>query len=358
MQELQGKNAEAIENLRRALRLKPEYTAAHLRLAGILLATGHLDKSSTIYERLAREHPNLAPVHHGIGRIRSARGDLSGAIEALKKACELFPDYGSAHYALAAAYRKAGDSAQAEFHTAAHSRAKSAAPPREDPLEAQVLALNAGAMDQMQRGIGLDSAGRLQEAAEAHERALDIDATLTQAHINLISLYARLGKPDLAEKHYREAVALNPNIADTHYNYGVLLFGLGRMYEAKEAFARALAANPSHAEAHTNLGYVLVEECKLRDAERHFAKAIESKPDHRLAHFHLGRLLVNRKDYRAAIDHFSQILQPEDDQTPGFTYALAATYARAGQRAKALEYARAAQAKATARGQLDLIGEH
>ena len=47
----------------------------------------------------------------------------------------------------------------------------------------------------------------------------------TQAHANLISLYARLNDAGKAEEHYRKAIGLSPNQADAHYNYGVLLFG-------------------------------------------------------------------------------------------------------------------------------------
>jgi lipopolysaccharide biosynthesis regulator YciM len=96
-------------------------------------------------------------------------------------------------------------------------------------------------------------------------------------------------------------------------------------------------------------------EGKLADAERHFVRAIEDDPGQRLAHFHLGRLLANRKQYPAAISHFLETLQPEDDQTPAFMYALAATYARAGQPERALEYARSARGKAAALGQSDLV---
>jgi tetratricopeptide (TPR) repeat protein len=355
VQEQQGENGEAIENLRRALALRPHYTAAELRLGDLLLTAGNLAESGELYERLVREHPEMAAAQYGLGRVRAASGDVSGAIEALRKACELFREYGPAHYALAAAYRKAGDAAQAEIHAAAFARARSSAPPREDPLEEQVLALDASAQGEARRGLGLEAAGRLRESAEAHERALAIDPALTEARINLISLYARLGQPDLAEAHYHKVVALNPNLAGAHYAYGVLLFGLDRLPEAKRAFTQALEADPQHADSHTNLGYILMVEGKRADAERHFAKAIERDPGQRLAHFHLGRLLADRKEYTAAIEHFVKTLQPEDDQTPTFTYALAATYARAGQPGRALEYARSARGKAAALGQSDLV---
>jgi len=355
VQEAQGKNAEATGALRRALGIKPDYTAAQVRLGEFLLAAGDLAAAADLYEQLARKHPGNAAVQYGLGRVHAARGNTEAAIEALRKACELFPGYGSAHYALAAAYRQAGRAAEAEFHAAAFARAKLPAPARDDPLADEVAALDASAQGEARRGIGLEAAGRLRESAEAHERALAIDPTLTEVRINLISLYARLGQPDLAEAHYQKVVALNPNLAGAHYAYGVLLFGIDRLPEAKRAFARALEADPRHAKSHTNLGYILLAEGRLTDAERHFVEAIEHDPSQRLARFHLGRLLAERMEYTAAIEHFLLTLQPEDDQTPAFTYALAATYARAGNRERALEYARSARGKAAALGQSGLV---
>jgi tetratricopeptide (TPR) repeat protein len=355
VQEAQGKKADSIESLRTAVQIRPDYTPARLRLAEQLLDTGDFAGSERLYQQLVSDHPNLAVAHYGIGRAKSARGDPAGAIHAWRRACDIYPEYGSAHHALAVAYRRAGHTVDAELHEAAHSRSPSAAPPRADTLESDVMALNEGAQAHLKRGVDLAAAGRLEEAVRAHERALEIDSTLLRAHVNLISLYGRQAQPNLAETHYRKAVAINAHDAEAHYNYGVVLLGIRRVTEAKAAFQQALEANPRHAEAHNNLGYLLMEDGALDAAERHFIQALKNQPDHRLARFHLGRLLVHRKDYAAAIRHFTRILEPEDERTPGFAYALAATYARAGQRDKALEYARMARRKAAALNQSDLL---
>jgi Tfp pilus assembly protein PilF len=274
-----------------------------------------------------------------------------------EKACAIFPDFGSAHYALAGTYRKLGHTTRAEFHSAAHKRSPRTMPPMADYFQAEVRSLNQSAQTHISDGIELADAGRLLEAAQAHERALEIDASLEQAHVNLITLYARQGRPVLAEEHYRKTIAVNPQNAEAHYNYGVMLMELGRRREAKTVFRAAVDANPRHAEALNNLGYLVMEDGALAEAERYFRLAIENEPDYRLAYFHLGQLLVHRKDYAGAIRCFSRIVNPEDDQTPGFLYALAATYGRSGHREKALEIARAARGKAAAFGQTGLVTE-
>ena len=100
---------------------------------------------------------------------------------------------------------------------------------------------------------------------------------------------------------------------------------------------------------------MLEREGKLDEAARHYQAAIENKPNYRLAHFHLGRILVHQNRLGEAINHLLQTLTPEDESTPGFMYALAAAYARAGDRNQALQYARGARQRAAALGQTALL---
>ena len=94
---------------------------------------------------------------------------------------------------------------------------------------------------------------------------------------------------------------------------------------------------------------------RLNDAVRQFEEAVENRPNDRAAHFHLGRLRANQAEYDEAIQHFLKTLTPEDESTPRYLYALAATYARAGNSGEALRYARTAQEQAAARGQAELL---
>ncbi len=350
----QGKNQEAAETYRKALRLNPDYLPAQVKLAEALLAAGRAREAEEVFEGAAKS-PGAARAWYGLGRARAARSDLASATEAYQKACELFPSYGAAHYALALAYRRLGKGADSEQHFREYEKNPNAAPPLEDPLEAAVRELNAGAVRHVRHGIQLDSEGKTEEAIAAHELALQIDPKLEQAHLNLVSLYGRIGRYDKAEEHYRVLMQLNPNLADAHYNYGVMMFRRGKLAEAEAAFKRALEINPFDAEAQNNFGYLLERQGRLDEAFAHFSKAVENRPDYRLAHFHLGRILVHRKEYAAAIWHFEKTLAPEDESTPGYLYALAATYARAGDRSRALSYGRKARDSAAARGQRQLL---
>ncbi len=349
-----GRQREAAVAFKAALRQDPNHLPAQLRLADALLADGQLSESRQLYEILVKRNANLAQAHYGLGRIAVANGDPSAAVGHYRKALGLFQDYGAAHYALGMALRDLGQTAQAQTHLARSQQLKLSRPTLEDPLIIAIAETNVGASKHLKRGALLESAGQIAESITEHERALEINPWLVQAHINLISLYGRTAQFEKADQHYRAALAINPDLADIHYNYGVLLVGQERNSEAAQAFQQCLQLNPYYAEAHHNYAVLIEREGKLDEAARHYRKAIENKPGYRSAHFYLGRILVNQDKLAEAIEHFQQTLMPEDGDTPRFIYALGATYVRAGEKTKGVQYLREALKRAQVLGQAQL----
>lgn len=338
-----SRNQEAAESFRAALRQKPDDVPARLGLADALLASGKYDESRTIYRKLTNERPALAAAWFGLGRTCASDGDLARAIESYQKACELYPQYGAARYALALAYRRLGNTADADRHLAAYEQDRNGVPPREDPLLAEVQSMNRGVLPLLARAKTAAAANRLQEALQLHQQALAIDPAQEQIHINLISLYARLGQFDKAEAHYRAGLERNPDRDELHYNYAVLLSATGRLPDAITAYGRALKLNPLHAEAHNNLAYLLARERKLDEALMHARKALESRPDYPQAHYNAATILVQRGEPQAAIRHLQAAIHPNDPNAPRYMEALAFAYQRAGDERKAREYAERAR---------------
>ena len=355
VQSAQGQHQDAALTLRDSLRLKADYVPAQLKLAESLLAIGNREESRDIYQIVSRAHPENAEAYYGLGRVSAAGGDLNGSASAYRKACELFPAYGAAHYALALTYRKAGRETESREQFSLYEENKTAVPPSSDPLRRDVTARNFGSVAHIRRGADLAQAGRIAEAIAEQAEALRVDPRAVQAHINLIALYGRLGRYEEAANHYRAALALDPRQADLHYNYGVLLLKQGKQQEAESAFEQTLQINPYYVEAHNNLGSIYEKQNRLKEAFQEFGEAVENRPGDRVAHFHLGRLLANAGRYDEAIQHLLKTLVPEDENTPRYLYALGATYARAGNVADALKYIRTARAQAAARGQTELL---
>jgi tetratricopeptide (TPR) repeat protein len=124
------------------------------------------------------------------------------------------------------------------------------------------------AADWYERGCALEEDSPA-DAMAAYRRALELDAGLADAHLNLGRLFHERGEAAEAERHYRLALAAAPGDATAAYNLGVALQDLGRRREAVAAYETALASDDSYADAHFNLAGLYEELGEPEAAFRH-----------------------------------------------------------------------------------------
>lgn len=334
--------AEAAAGFERAVALAPEDLPARLKLAETLLDAGDLDRSERLFTALTA--PESAPaVAFGLGRIAAARGRHADAIVQFERAVGLFPEFGSAHYALARSYRAVGRQDEARAALEKHAQYGARWPALDDPVAATVSALREDAGALLQRGVKRADAGDLAGAIADHEAALAGDASFAQAHANLIGLYGRTRDWARAEVHYRAVVALAVNVADAHYDYGVLLGLQERWDEAAAAYREALALNPLHAEAHNNLGQILERTRQFDAAMAEYRLAVDAQPGLRVARFNLGRMLIGLGRPADAVRELQSLTVPRDAEAPRYLFALSTAYVRAGQKSEGMTWATAAR---------------
>jgi tetratricopeptide (TPR) repeat protein len=358
VQALEGKNTEAAANLQDAIRIDPGYVPARIKLAEVLLGLGRLDESRRICESILKDNPQVAPAYYWMGRVAAVNGQATQAGDHYRKACQLWPTYGTAHYALGLVYQKSGEAAEAQRAMAAYQKYKADGDPQpEDPMLEAVRALDNSALAHLMKGVDLENAGQIEQAIAEHEEAVLEDPMLAQAHANLISLYARANRADKAEQAYRATVAINANLPQSHYDYGVFMISRERFPQAEAAFREALKSSPNYAEAHSNLGAMLEHRGGFEEAAREYQAAINSKPNFRQAHYQLGHLLLMQKKTADAIAHLSQTLTPQDGDTPRFLYTLGIAYAEASDFASAERYLQQAGEGAAALGQDQLTAQ-
>jgi tetratricopeptide (TPR) repeat protein len=350
----QGENTAAFASFRQALDIEPNYLPARVRLADALMRAGDLDASRAEYEALVRDFPELALAHYGLGRVSSVLGHPTVAAGHYQRAVDVAPQFGPARYALALAYRDLGLANRAHPHLDAYRQFGARRPVLPDGLLEQVRSMRGTTRDLIAEGARLGRTGRLEESIALHLKALEVDPTVAQAHVNLISLYGRTGRPDKAEEHYRAALRVESVLAEAHYNYGVLLVAARRYTDAADAFRQTLDVNPFHAQAHNNQAALLAQQGKLEEAAAHYRQAVANDPQHRTARFSLGRVLVALGRPREAVEQFRRILLPEDVDTPRYMYALANAYLAAGDFANAREYGQQALGRAERLGQAGL----
>jgi tetratricopeptide (TPR) repeat protein len=93
-----------------------------------------------------------------------------------------------------------------------------------------------------------------EEARRAYHQALELDPSLSDAHVNLGRLYHEAKEYGKAEVHYRAAIQQSLQDAIAHFNLGALLEEIKRPDEAVHAYRQATRHDPDFADAHYNLG--------------------------------------------------------------------------------------------------------
>jgi tetratricopeptide (TPR) repeat protein len=116
------------------------------------------------------------------------------------------------------------------------------------------------------------------EVIEAYRRALEIDATMAGAALNLGTVYYNQRQWADAERCYRQALEANPNYALAHFNLGNLLDETGRAREAITHYKQALEADPSYADAHYNLALLYQAQSEPLSALRHWRIYLKLEP--------------------------------------------------------------------------------
>lgn len=146
--------------------------------------------------------------------------------------------------------------------------------------------------------------GRLAEARDYLERALQADPALHEAHANLGVVARRRGDLAGALAHYRRALAIRPGEVDVRLNLGAALLELGRPEEAEAEFTAILARHPRHALAHFHLARLHLGAGRRDAAEAGFREALRLRPEYADAHLGLAFLLAGSGRGREARGHF------------------------------------------------------
>jgi tetratricopeptide (TPR) repeat protein len=356
IQAQQGDCEHAATTLREALSTEPESLPAQLSLGASLLGSGQWQEAVKLYEAIIGKHPDSADAYYGLGRVRAILNDLNGAIVSLRKACELLPNFGAAHYALGHTYERLGQRDQSVEELALFERNKRFVAPLEDRILDEISALNTDSLEALRKGEQLEREAKFEDAVGAYEAALGINARLVSAHVHLIALYGRQGQAAKAEEHFRAAAALKPDEPESYFNYGLLLADQQKFAEAGQAFRRALEINSVYPGAHLNLGYMLEAQGKVPEALGEYQKALENDGADSQAQFNVGRILAHQEKYQEGIPHLLKSLSTGDKESkPSYLYAVGAAYARSADRENGLHYLRLARQEAAARSQLKLV---
>jgi tetratricopeptide (TPR) repeat protein len=163
------------------------------------------------------------------------------------------------------------DSGQILFDFGVADLAKKVAPVvRRAFREAQEEGPEFSADDWYEWGCELEP-GSPGEAIAAYRRALSLDPSHPDAHVNLGRLLHEAGDAAAAEPHYAAALAARPDDGIAAFNLGVALEDIGRLPEALLAYQKAVRIDPRNADGHFNAATLAEKLGRPAEALRHLA---------------------------------------------------------------------------------------
>jgi len=123
--------------------------------------------------------------------------------------------------------------------------------------------------------------GELEKAKPLLKQVLDdpLYPTPQFAYFNLARIYERQGKIDEAIEQYEQALDIRSDYVDAHYNLGLLYLQEGRTDRAIEQFTAATRLNPKIAVYQQSLGLAYVRAGKNLEARIAFEKVLEIEPN-------------------------------------------------------------------------------
>lgn len=140
-------------------------------------------------------------------------------------------------------------------------------------------------------GISLQALGRVDEAVQVFDRAIQVKPDYAEAYSNRGVALQELGHLEEAVQAFDKAIQLKPEYAEAHGSRGVALHELGQLKEAMVDYDRAIQLKPDYAEVYTNRGAALKELGQLKQAVKAHDIAIQLKPDYADAYSNRGAAL-------------------------------------------------------------------
>jgi tetratricopeptide (TPR) repeat protein len=268
-----GRIKDAIDDLNRAIRIKPDDPLAYWNLSSLHEQQGNWDEAIAVANK-ALEHQSPPPahsyffhanIHFRRWRRQGNQADFEMAVKQVKQAISIQPAYASAYLLLGSLYKLHPDSAKSE------------------------------------------------EALVNYELAAKYDPKNAAIHYGLGDFYYAIKKNDNAAiQSLKTAVALKPDHADSYWLMGKAYFRKGDDAEAVKQFQNAIKHDPKQLDAYIELAGVYDRQKNFEEALKWLLKATEEFPTDYLPYKEAARVYSQHQKNDEAIRYYEKAIDLVD----------------------------------------------
>lgn len=162
---------------------------------------------------------------------------------------------------------------------------------------------------EFQKGQERFAEEKLEESIRHFRKAIQIDPTLDEAHLQLALVYLRRRDAPGAQSVLEDATLRNPGNPRTLALLGYAHRLQSQWDKAVAALSRSVEINEGYWIAQLELGQALVALGKFAEAYPHIQRAHELNPREASSHHLYYNALIRRGDYRAALDELDEFLR-------------------------------------------------
>ena len=222
----------------------------------------------------------------------TTRAGIEDAIEMLRRAIDVDPDFAAAHADLAYAYREL-----------------------------------------LRHGYGTE-ADLLPRARHHVAQALELDPDLSDAYVTLAAMQRWDGDLAGAEASAQRALALNPGSARAHSAYATTLRNRGRAEDALREARRAVQLDPMSLALRRALLNHFAETRRYDDAIAEARRTLELAPDDAETHYAVASSWILKGEFERGLASYRRAVELNGED-PYYAAGLAWGHARAGRHAEA-----------------------
>ena len=120
--------------------------------------------------------------------------------------------------------------------------------------------------------------GNVSEAAKCYKLFFKKGFSDASVSMKLAHILFKEGKLNEAEQYLQKAIEIKPDFAEAHYNLGIILKDLDKLKEAELSYRKAIEIKPDYSEAYYSLGNILRNLGKSIESNECYQRSLDLKP--------------------------------------------------------------------------------